>query len=395
MSLLNPLKPIRTLSLLSVLLLALSGLGCAEGGSGSASGSTGGTGSVAVALTDAPTDDFAEVWITVTRIDLLPGDDETGRETVFEGEETFDLLALENVVEPFAIADDVPAGTYSKLRLEVSAIELVPLDGGPSVFPRVPANGRIDLNPRGGFTVAPGDTLAVTLDVDARRSIHVVQTGNGRYQFRPQVFVEIMDAERVSRLVSVEGVIDEIDPDADPLTLRLCDVAIERRDADGRRPDACITVFVEPADCVFDSSGRVVPKDALEVGQRIAVLGRFTRDDASRFALDAEVIEIGGSAAFLTLSGVVSGEFDAASETILVDLDPAQGFVEGTTLEVDVTPSTRVFTRDGERLDPEDVELDWLVEMDGVLALGEGEPDLLRAVVLFVRAPEPEAPVAD
>ncbi len=389
----------RTLSrlLLVFSFLGLLGLaiGCGDSGGGSSSASTG-TGRVALALTDGPTDEFSQVLVTVLRIDLLPGEDDSNRETIFEGRETFDLLALENVVEPFAIAEDVPAGTYSKLRMRIAEIELIRVlaDGSTeSVFPRLPGGERIDLNPRGGFEVRPGETLAVQLDVDARRSIQIVGTGNGRYQFRPQVFVDVMNVDRVSRLVSVEGVIDEIDDASEPYRLRVCEIAVEYRDRTTQSDEHCLPVFVDEDTSIFDDSGLSVVRDDLRVGDRVAVLGRYAEDEQSRFAIDAEVIELGGSDAFLTLTGVVTSCFCVPTETIVVELDPGQGFAEGTVLDVSLTEGTRIFNRAGEELAPEDIEEFDRVEVDGVLFLSNGEPDELRAAILFVRPGEP--PVVD
>ncbi len=380
----------RTLTRL-FLVLSLSSLvglstGCADSGGGSSA--VGGTGSVALALTDAPTDEFSQVLVTVVRVDLLPGDDDSGRETIFEGRETFDLLALENVSEPFAIADDIPAGTYSKLRMEVAEIELVrrlPDGGVESVFARLPGGGRIDLNPRGGFEVRPGDTLAVVLDMDARRSIQIVGAGRDRYNFRPQVFVDILHVDRVSRLVSIEGVVAEVDDPSDPLRFQVCEIAVEYRDRNGTSDEHCLTVFADADTSIFDDSGLSVPRDEIRVGDRVAVLGRFTRDDESRFAIDAEVIQLGGPDAFMTLTGVVSGDYDEASETLVFDLDPGQGFAEDTSLEFSLAEGTRIFTRNGEEVDPEEISEGARVEIDGVLVLATGEPDQLRASVIFVR----------
>lgn len=380
----------RTLNRFAIVLLCsgLLGLatGCADSGGGASGG--GATGRVAVALTDAPTDEFIQVLVTVLRIDLLPGDDESGRETIFEGRETFDLLALENVSEPFAIAEDIPVGTYSKLRMEVAEIELVRMLAGgatQSVFASLPGGRRIDLNPRGGFEVRPGDTLAIQLDMDARRSIHIVGTGSGRYQFRPQVFVDIMDATRLSRLVSVEGVVAEIDDPSDPLRLRVCEIAVEYRDHDRRSDEHCLTVFVDTGTSIFDESGLSISRDEIRVGDRVAILGHFAEDAESRFAIEAEVIELGGPGTFMTLTGVVSGAYDEPSETIVIELDSGQGFVEGTSLEVSLAEGTRVFTRAGEELDPTEITEAARIEVDGVLLLSSGEPDRLRASVLFVR----------
>jgi len=392
-------------------LVGLVSFGCGGGGGsggGTTSSSAAATGSVAVVLTDAPTDDFIQVFVTVTRIDLLPDEDDDedddaadrdesdrqdgngGRFTIFEGRETFDLLALENVSDPFVLAEDVPARRYAKLRLEVEDIELIrrTQDGDlESVLPRLPGGRRIDLNPRGGFEVEPGSLLAVRLDMDARRSILINETGNGEVLFRPQVFVEIMSVKDPGRLLLVEGVVEELDREADPVELRLCEVAIYLRTEREVSDRPCLTVFVTEGTSIFDRNARPTDLDAIFLGDRVAVFGRFDEDDGARLAIAAELIELGGSEAFGVFTGVVSGDFDEASGTVLVDLDPTPGIPEELMFPVVLADGTRLFSKSGEALDPESLVEGASVEIDGVLALSNDIPDQLRAAVLFVAPP--------
>ena len=376
------------LALIVAFLLLATGCG-GSGGNGGDGDVAAATGSVALVLTDAPTDEFVEAWVTVTRIELLEGDGDNGRQELFSGRETFDLLALENVSEPFAISDDVPAGTYSKLRMSVDEIELRRPDGLgglESVYPRLPGGNRIDLNPRGGFEVEPDKLLAVRLDMDARRSIQINETGNGQVLFRSQVFVEIMSVDDPGRLLAIEGVVREIDRDTSPAELLVCEVSIRWRSADEENDRHCLDVFAGDGTSIFDASGEATDLEDVEPGDRVAVLGRFVRHE-ERLALAAEVIELGGSEAFMSLTGIVSGAYDDASATILVDLDPEQGFEEGTTLEVELVDETKLFSDAGESLDVDDLVVDARVEMDGVLALSEDMADVLRAAVIFIDPP--------
>lgn len=373
---------------LAVLVLALgltSLAGCAEGGSSGADGAP--TGSVAVLLTDAPIDDFVAAWVTVTRISLIGGD-EADRVVLFEGEETFDLLALQNVSEPFAIADDVPAGRYTKIRLEVDRIELerrLPEGGTETVEARVLANGRVDLNPRGGFEVEPGGMLAVRLDVDARRSIQVVETGSGEILFRPQVFVDVLDADVPGRLIYVDGTIEAVERSDDGARVLLCDVAIQRR-TDGTRFDRdCVRIAIDAQSVIFDASGLPCSVDELAVGEPLAVFGRLAeveRDDRLRLRLLAEVVELGGSGAFLRLTGVTDRE--PVDGPLSLDLDPGQGFADPSRLDLVLFDETRVFARNGDALERDALEPPARVEADGVLLLSGSEPDALRVAIVFV-----------
>lgn len=304
-------------------------------------------------------------------------------------------MKLENVSEPFAIADDIPVGSYSKLRLEVEEIELVRMDGEggyESAFPRLPGGNRIDLNSRGGFRVSPGATLAIRLDVDARNSIHINETGSGGYIFRSQVFVEIMNVSQPGRLIFVEGVIRESESTASLAQFWLCEVAVSHRDLEGWRDQHCLTIFGDEMTSVFDESGLPIGLDVIEVGDRIGVIGRFAYDDENRFAIDAEVIELGGLEAFLWLTGVVSRDYvvgNAGSGTILYDLDPGQGIELGSALEIELAAATRSFSADGEEVDRNEIVAGKRLEVDGVLVLSSDAPDRLRAAVIFVRAVVP------
>ena len=156
-------------------------------------------------LTDAATDQLAEINLNVTEAILIG---EPGQHTIFEGEATINLLALENYGKPIAFGE-VPVGPYSKLRLRIDNVELVDLDGN-STDAKLLANGKIDLLDQGGFEVLPGRTLLAEIDIDAKKSVHVIGNGNG-YKVRPVVKVNFMDDGGLpDKLTRLEGRIDEI-----------------------------------------------------------------------------------------------------------------------------------------------------------------------------------------
>ena len=265
-----------------VLLLASCGGG---GGSGSGSAvSSVETGSVGVVLTDKPAElsDIDEILISINRVELLGGNDDN-KATLYSGPARgpFDLLELEDESRLLTFADDVPSGTYCKIRLTLSNLTLVFNNGEPDFHPKLPGNNKLDLNARDCFYVAPGKSVYLQLDMDAR-SIHVVQTGNGKrkYNFRPVVFIDVMDADFDSKLVRLEeGVIRDIDTVNG--TLLLCDFDYgddydERNSDDGS--DDCVTIAIKDT-AAFDnidddginvtSGGDAIPLDELLVPERI------------------------------------------------------------------------------------------------------------------------------
>ncbi|MCC5870407.1 MAG: DUF4382 domain-containing protein, partial [Gammaproteobacteria bacterium] len=173
------------------------------------------TGTVGILFTDAPTDEFEEILVTVNEISLLGTAEGDEPVELFSGEQTFDLLSLRDFTEPFIFVDGVPVGDYEKVRLQVSRIQLVRSRDEDGVITdyedaRITGNGKLDLNPRGTFEVEGGQTLLIRIDIDAQKSVLVVGAGrSGQYIFRPVVFVVIDRGDLSDRLVRLYGTIGE------------------------------------------------------------------------------------------------------------------------------------------------------------------------------------------
>ena len=214
--------------------LTLTACGGGGGGSAAAPAPSDTTATVGVLITDAPVGQWDEAIATITSVTLI-GDD--GQVELFSGSQTLDLLKLADFSELFAVSDDVPAGRYSKIRLQLS--DLVLNDINPdtgnvidSERPQLVGNGKIDLNPRNSFVLAGGDVVFIELDFDMEKSLKITETGNGKLIIRPVVFVDIRTERPQGRLSRVHGEITEIDP----LTgdFRLCQtVYVSQWDDDG------------------------------------------------------------------------------------------------------------------------------------------------------------------
>jgi len=154
----NELRFVRRLRL-CVLILTSAFLISSCGG-GSSADTAPATGTVLFLLTDGPADDLSAIYLEVTEATLIGGN---GQQTIFSGNKTINLLDLYHFNEPIAFGE-VLAGDYTKIRLQISDIELVDKITGLSTFARLPANGKIDLLDQGRFTVFPGRTLVVEID---------------------------------------------------------------------------------------------------------------------------------------------------------------------------------------------------------------------------------------
>jgi hypothetical protein len=378
--------------------LAASLAGCGGGGTTVAVASNPGNGTVAVVVTDGPTDAFAQVWLTVTKVELLGAQ---GHFTLFEGHRVIDLLSMRDDARLLSLGHEVPAGDWSKIRLYIEDVVLVrvvaerdageivdcPPDVTPdpgfvceAIHPQVGGHGKIDLNPRGPITVRSGELLFVQLDLDAQMSIHVVETGGAKFVFRPVVFVDLF-AVRPDRLVRIEGTIAEIDHDAQKLLV--CGTHLVFR-ADARPDDGahsrCVDVRIGAETSIFDSDGQPASLADLAVNDTIAAVGRFRIGTGETLVFDALWIQQGGFDAIVGVTGVVRTGVVGDEFTIAPDPD---GPVAGSELAVRLLPGAKIFGRGGEALAPGDLHPGARVRVFGVLA--GTDPERLDASLVFVR----------
>lgn len=279
-------KALQLCIIMSCFVLVMSLTSCGGGSSSSPDGSTSSTvhalGTVGILLTDSPADMslFTSINATVESVALL-GKDEEDTFTIYSGlTQTFDLLQLRNEAIPFTFNDHVPVGTYCKIRLTLSDLELVLADDTPAdptdnetYHPKLPGNGKLDLLARDCFAVGPGEVVTLQIDIDAGNSIHIVGNDNG-YKFRPVVFVDVLNEDFAAKLVRLDGQITELNEEDG--SLLLCD-AIPRSYLDTM---GCVEVRLGEDSAFFDNqefAGLPRPLDALlaqeRVGDRVTIVG--------------------------------------------------------------------------------------------------------------------------
>ena len=272
------------LVLLTAIFSAVGLLFVACGGGGGSPGSgvvPSGAGTVAITMTDGPAENFDEINVTVVKIELVSAN---GHVTVYEGSKTFNLLALADESRLFAIRNAVPAGAYNKIRLTLTEIELVRKDKNGNIvetaYPKLPANGKLDLLRRGGFTGVVGETLVVQIDMLADESIHIAGTGRGKYRFRPVVFVDVMGEGEFGKFVRLHGVVEAID-NADH-EFKLCGTEIPVRDHEDGGDDTsrgCIQVDVVDRTSIFATDGQPANFSDLVEGEEMTVYGKLRHED--------------------------------------------------------------------------------------------------------------------
>lgn len=251
-------------------LLAAFGLAGAPGGLGCSAGGGAGTGSVAVLVTDAPSDDFERIELLLTKVELLGAQ----RVEIFSGRRTIDLRALSSFSNPLFVAKGVPVGAYERVRLSVDDVSLVRRGRARTLHPAPPGSGRIDLVPRGALFVVPGATLVLEIDVDAEKAIRERAPAAGGYGIRPVAFVRVLeDGDPIPKPARIHGVIHEF---LGPNGFALCSDEIRATARAGREPSStgsCLAVNLSAETRMHDAPGQSVAAADLAVGDPVTVVG--------------------------------------------------------------------------------------------------------------------------
>jgi len=191
------------LAFLSILLIAS---GCNH--SSTSSPKTSGTAMLNVRLTDAPIDlsNVQSVNVTLTGVIVYPEDEEGEIDVPDPGDDmehesgagpisllshpaTFDLLTLTGGISALLASGEVPAGEYSRIRLEVSSAELVYMDA--TTAPLKLESNKVDIPIQ--FDLSVNEDASITLDFDAAASVQVNETATGTLILRPVVTAKETD----------------------------------------------------------------------------------------------------------------------------------------------------------------------------------------------------------
>ena len=310
-------------------------MSCGGGGGGSSSSGTStpsGSGSVAVVLADGPSDEYDKIYIWVTGVSLIPAEGNEAPVTIFETDQSeyghpgvrVDLLEFRDEDFVMTVKDGVPAGKYSKIRLEISTIET---EGGPcdNIWIKLPS-GKIDLKPREPFYLHDGGNVSIRLDIDADKSINLHEAGNsGKCIFRPVVFVDIEEGAPLKRCPKmVNGTIVELIKGQSGTEAFIIDLDRYR----GR-----LKVELSESTAIFDEEGVFTDPSALEVGQEVKIRGKL----ADHGVLLASLVIIGE---LVDLSGEVESTVDSSNIFLLA---PFSGqVITDAQVNVGVQPQTLV-----------------------------------------------------
>jgi len=205
----------------AVFLIVLPLVSCGGGGSGSSGEASVGTGTLELGLTDAFSDDYQAVYITVAEVQVKKQGQAEGEEgwvTVVTPEQTYNLLELANGAIATLGIGELEAGQYGQVRLilgELPQSQETNILGDPHPYAnylvdsedstrelKVPSGYQSGLKIVKGFSIAVSGATELILDFDAARS--VVQAGkSGKYLLKP--FIKVLE----TRENSVVGLVDD------------------------------------------------------------------------------------------------------------------------------------------------------------------------------------------
>ena len=281
-----------------------------------------------------------------------------------------DLLNLTNYSEPVWIGE-VSAGTYTKIRLQLHDIKLLPIGAPPGTeesIGKLPANGKVDLLHPDGFDVLPGRELMIEIDVDVNKSIKITSAGNsGKVNFRPVVRVNIYDTGLPAKLARLEGYVTG-EPNATDETFVLC-----RFDT----LNHCVDIATDGDTSFFNEIGEQSEGGFgdLADGDTVVVIGEYGTDP---FVLNAIVVE--NSPYVGQITGRVSEPSDSqfivltkGEEEYLVELQPGD-------------TGTKFYDASGP-IAADAIGLADKVEVEGVIP-PDADPKLIRAALVFLE-PDP------
>ncbi len=183
-----------------------------------ASCGSGGNGTLSVGLTDASTDAYQAVYVTIKEVQVhLSGDADSKWSTVGTPDKTYDLLQLVNGVRESLGIADLAAGHYTQMRLILgdkpdgsinilsqahpSANYVIDLSGNPHEL-KVPSGMQTGIKIVQGFDINANSTTELVLDFNASASV-VVAGSSGHYLLQPTIKVlDTHDASIISGAVT-------------------------------------------------------------------------------------------------------------------------------------------------------------------------------------------------
>ncbi len=356
---------------IAILIIMLCLMACG-GGSGDNSGTTTPTtsnnGSVALYMSDGPTDDYDNLWIWVSEVSMLSSDS-SEPVIIFESDDAegdkLDLLDMKNEDVLFSVNDEVPSGTYSKIRLKITDIQPEGGSGACTDLEVKLPSGKIDLKPKSDFSVVAGETLPIRLDIDADKSINLHPAGkSGKCIFRPVVFLDIQPDNMMKQCPKlIKGVIDEVTYNTDNTVVEGFILSLGQNRGK-------LTVMISDTTSLYDETGTLTTSINFAKDQTVFVKGMLN----DKGALESTFIILGD---IETYKGIVK-----SATTDLLTITP-----NGSTDDIlaNLSSETTIFSGCNEIFDGSIIPTNAMVEVVGKYASEEDTSSPFKALIVYIK----------
>jgi len=296
-----------------LIILALVAAGCG-GGTGTEAGTlvtVPQRATVAVAMADESSEDMGGVYVTFTKVSLVPeggGDPVVLFESMTGEEVNFSNLDNEELL--FSVNDDVETGTYAKILVAVESIRVV---GGPCEdLTTTVQDDEIELVPEDPIEIAAGDKIVIQLAMNSSQSVQIeLDSASETCVFEPMVNVSVAlmsPPEAQDCPTSATGTVDEI-----LLNIQNEIIGFALDLGEGSDPQ---NVMVGEDTGVFGTDGLPTSANTIRLGDELTAKGRL--DEEGDMLAD---VVIAGEV--ITFSATVIGAPDRGVVRVMPDVGEA------------------------------------------------------------------------
>lgn len=325
---LRMLQPIRFVVALFLLMSLMTACG---GGGGASSGSN--NGKASILLTDRFEEKITdrngqvitsakEIWVTFTHMSLKL--EKGGWIPVFSGNKSVDLLTLHGRADLVNLVE-LPAGDYDKARIKIEEAWFIDSDGVRHDV--IVPSQKITLKFKHHLVITADNTSEVLFDFVPGKSIHLIETGSGKFILRPVIRVRVNGEQETTDFIKVEGRIVSVDCNesrltldprhGDPIAVNLEDALIVQKDGSFHGG--------EEASGGHEKGAAIASCQQLQEGQFVEVIGT-NEDDGS---IHASIVQIEEEES--------SGRLEFTGTLLAVDCDQQIIRVTFSGGEIDVT----------------------------------------------------------
>ncbi len=250
------------------------------------------TGTIEVRVTDAPPGyEIISIVVTVSEEEgegvqvHKAGDDGEGEWItigILEGANPFDLLELVGLEEVLAVGEEVDAGKYTQIRMNIVSVLVTYLAEGSetpvTVEATLPSGELKFVRP---FDVVAEETTTLLLDFIAGKSVVVTgatQSEEAKVIFKPAVKLSIEQGGKPHELASVEGTISDVNTEASTVSII----------PDGGTEDDTIVLDVNPqTEITLDGDEEATLEDLVGLGEGNSVTASYYLNNLKATQIDA------------------------------------------------------------------------------------------------------------